>query len=110
MAEDDDLVVVSDTDTEKKRQEFVNTEVSSLLITGFFIGMVVNLSMFGIAQQFVEILNSNESIRELVRKYWFQIDWWYWIIPLVISWGIFIYARHSGRKKLLKANRSFYGA
>ncbi len=102
MADDDELVVVADTDPDKRRREHINSEVSSLLLTGVLVGMVSCICMFGVLQQFVEQLNEIELVSELARKFWFQIDWWYWLVPLVFCSMLYFYARSAGRRKLLR--------
>jgi Na+-driven multidrug efflux pump len=102
MADEDELVVVADTDPEKRQREFVYTQVSNLLWTGVVIGVGLCICMFGLMQQFVEVLNTSDSVRELVQRYWFELKWWYWLGPIVGFVLMYLRARATGRKKLLQ--------
>ena len=105
MTEDaDSIPVVKDTDPEERRREYIISEVNKLLLSGFMIGMGVCVRVFGFMQQFVELIHTSELVRGLVQRFWFNVQWWFWFIPLVFFSLMYFYMKSAGRKSFMRKN------
>lgn len=101
--DEEDLVVVSEKSEKEDYKEKISAHVTSLLLTGFFIGAIACISVCGLIQTMA--FTNTGPLYEFAIHLWLRIEWWYWIIPLVIAVLAFFWV-HSSRIKKIVGERS----
>lgn len=99
---EDNIVVVKDTNPEEAKKEYVFNQVNNLLLIGVLVGFVMCICLFGILQQCIDSIDTSDFVRMIVRKFWFDIQWWYWLVPLGLSIVTYYVARNIWQKKFYK--------
>ena len=85
-----------------KRLEAISFQVKNILFNGVLIGVGVTICTFGIVQNFMQYIFSHEKLDAMVRQYWFNVEWWYWLGPMGIFIIMYFVCYHYGKKKLLR--------
>ena len=94
MKYDEPTTFVADKDPKEAEKELVHSTIYGTLWWGVIIGFGTCLCLFGIGQQFLPMLDSNETIMQYVRIFWFDVQWWFWLVPLLLLVLLFWITRY----------------
>lgn len=94
--------VTKDINIKEQKILILKEYIGFVLFSGFLLGFGFCICFVGILQQFEQEIIKFKTANGLLQKWWYQIDWWYWLVPSFGFCLLYLFVSKYSKKSIIK--------